>query len=332
MSILITGAGMVGAFAAGGLLARGETPVLYDISPPYAYLKAVLDLSKVKVVRGDILDIPCLMRTIQDNKVDRIIHTAGLLTAGVRDNPYAGISVNIGGTATVLEAARLSRCKRVVFTSSGTLYYNAFVDSIKGPYQEDFLMRTLSDRPKSIYPITKLTSEFIGLCYNDLYGVDFAAVRFAGVYGPWIGQPSGIPGRLIDKFLKGAAAGRPVVIDEPDFAFTGKLDLVYSKDAAESTVLACLADNLKTRVYNIATGEVVSVDEIVSAVRQHFPDIAVDYKIGRDRGFSGYSARPNYPVDISCAGRELGYQPRFKLDAAIADYVSLIKQHPELMH
>jgi nucleoside-diphosphate-sugar epimerase len=325
MPVLVTGAGMVGGFAAADLLKRGETPVLYDITPQQNFLATIIDLTKVKLVKGDILDIPCLIRTIQENNIDRIIHTAGLLTAGVRANPYAGITINISGTAALLEAARITGCKRVVFTSSGTLYYSSYAESIKGPYQEDFMMRVLSDRPKAIYPITKLSSEFIGLCYNDLYNVDFVALRFAGVYGPWIGVPSGIPGRLIDKFLKTAAAGRPVVIDEPDFAFSGKLDLLYAKDASKSTVLACMASNLKTRIYNIGTGEVVGVDEIVESVKRHFPNINVDYKTPIGGGFSGYSQRPNYPMDLGRAQTELGYQPDYRLNEGISDYVDWMR-------
>lgn len=326
MAILVTGAGMVGGLAASEVLKRGEKPVLYDIAPPYKYLKTVTDLAKVKVVRGDILDIPCLIRTIQENQVERIIHTAGLLTAGVRENPYAGIVVNISGTAAVLEAARITGCQRVVFTSSGTVYYSSYAESVKGPYKEDFMMRVISDRPKAIYPITKLACEFIGLCYSDLYGVDFAVVRFGGVYGPWIGLPSGVPARLVDKFLKNAAAGKPVVIDEPDFAFQGKLDLVYARDAARSTVLACMANNLKTRVYNIATGDMVSVEEIIAAVKKHFPDTTVDYKIPVHRGFSGYTV-PDYPRDISAAKAEIGYQPEFGIDAGIADYLAWLRKN-----
>ncbi len=324
-SVLVTGAGMVGAFAAAELLRTGETPVLYDLAPARDYLGTVLDLSRIKIVRGDILDIPCLIRTIQENRVDRIIHTAGLLTAGVRDNPYAGINVNIVGTAAVLEAARLTGCKRVVFTSSGTVYYSSYAETVKGPYKEDFVMRVLSDRPRAIYPITKLACEFIGLCYHDLYGVDFAVVRFGGVFGPWPGLPSGVPARLVDKFLKNAAAGRPVVIDEPDFAFAGKMDLVYSKDAGRSTVLAASAAKLKTRVYNIAMGEMVSVDQIIEAVKKHFPGISVEYKIPVRRGLSGYTL-PDYPRDISAARAELGYEPEFGIESGITDYLEWIRR------
>ena len=144
MAVLITGAGLVGSLTAAKLVEKGERPVLYDVAPPMDHLATMVDLSRVKVVAGDILDLPELLRVIKAENIDRIIHTAGLLLAGVKARPYTGIKINIDGTVTVLEAARLMDIKRVVFTSSATVVYGLFNAPAKAPYEEDFTMRCLS--------------------------------------------------------------------------------------------------------------------------------------------------------------------------------------------
>jgi nucleoside-diphosphate-sugar epimerase len=97
------------------LIEQGERPVIYDLAPPLEHLSTVLDLNKVKVVRGDILDVPDLFHTIEEEGIDCIVHTAGLLLSGVRTRPYAGVKINIMGTLNVLEAAKVFSLRRVVF-------------------------------------------------------------------------------------------------------------------------------------------------------------------------------------------------------------------------
>ncbi len=195
MSVLITGAGLVGSYAAAQLSGMGERVVLFDVAPSWENLRRVPGLEGVEVVRGDILDFPDLLRVIKEKGVNRIIHTAAFLTAGARERPYAAIRVNILGTANVLEAARNLDIERVVFTSSVTVYYGSYSETDEAvadePQSEDFSFRAISQRPRGVYPTTKLACEHLGLSYRDLYGVDFVAVRFAGVFGPWQGDSIG---------------------------------------------------------------------------------------------------------------------------------------------
>ena len=82
-------------------------------------------------------------------------------------------------------------------------------------------------RPKNIYPITKLTCEYLGLSYHDLYGVDFITVRFSSVFGPWLGVTSGIPGRTIDQFAKPAVAGKKIIIEDTMLSYADWLRKYY---------------------------------------------------------------------------------------------------------
>jgi nucleoside-diphosphate-sugar epimerase len=123
MPTLITGAGLVGTMAAVRLIKDGlDDPVLYDVGFSTERLEKWLNLDKVTLAQGDVTDLPDLIKSIQQHGVDRIVHTAALHTGEVRKKPYAGSRVNIMGTMAVLEAARLTGLKRVVFCSSITMY------------------------------------------------------------------------------------------------------------------------------------------------------------------------------------------------------------------
>ncbi|PYK48149.1 MAG: UDP-glucose 4-epimerase, partial [Verrucomicrobia bacterium] len=114
--ILVTGGtGLVGAYAVGMLLERGERPVVFDIALNERLLNAVgVDTSKVTMIRGDMLDLPALISAIRDNDCDRVIHLAAFLGEEVQRRPYSGVRLNFMGTVNVFEAARLEKISRVI--------------------------------------------------------------------------------------------------------------------------------------------------------------------------------------------------------------------------
>jgi UDP-glucose 4-epimerase len=115
--ILITGGtGLVGAYAVGMLLQKGERPVVFDVALNERLLDALgVDSRKVTMIRGDILDLPALSSAVRDNDCDRIIHLAAFLGEEVQRRPYSGVRLNFMGTINVLEAARLEKVSRVIF-------------------------------------------------------------------------------------------------------------------------------------------------------------------------------------------------------------------------
>ena len=124
MAILITGAGLVGSQIARLELERGERPVLMDVVPQPAALAEIVDVNKVGLVKGDVLNPLDLAKVIKEEEITRVIHTAAnpMLTVGAQQSPYTAIRLNIVGTVNVLEAARIFELERVVFCSSFVLY------------------------------------------------------------------------------------------------------------------------------------------------------------------------------------------------------------------
>lgn len=324
MTTLITGAGLVGSLAAVRLIAEhGERPVLYDVAFSMANLADRVPLDQVDLVAGDVNDVPDLVQALQKHGVDRIIHTAGLLTSTVRGRPYAGVRINLNGTLSTLEAARLAGVRRVVFCSSNTVYLGLRERPPDGKAHEDFSLRTVSEAPPSVYASMKLAAEWLGHCYTNEYGLDVVSVRFGGVFGPWRGAPSGGPSRLVQQLLEGAWRGQPARVGAGDLERPG-MDYVYAADAAQGTVRAAYAQTPSSRVYNISMGEVYTVTELSSLIeRVTGRPVSIERLPGQS--LSGY-ANPMWPADLSRAQQELGFEVEFPMERAIEDYADWLKK------
>ncbi|MFC1982670.1 NAD-dependent epimerase/dehydratase family protein [Chloroflexota bacterium] len=331
MAILITGVGAIGTHIAARLVDMGEVPVLYDVNPRRDFLASLLDLSRVKVITGDVNDMPFLVETFRNEKIDRMVHMVGLLPrTGISGRPYSGVRTNILGTATVLEAARTAGVGRVVFASSTAVTSiapahtsgEAFID-------EDFDMKVLSNRPRDIYGISKLTGEYLGLMYNDSYGVDFIAIRIGGGFGPAPGSPMGTSGSILWKLVRNAALGKPVTIDDPSFIFAGRNNYCYMKDVANAFALACFKQDLQKRVYHVSMSTYTH-QELVDMVRRIFPAVAIEIKtVSKTPIIPGQESRMCFG-DTSAARKELGWEPQYDLEAGIKDWAEWIRNNESL--
>jgi nucleoside-diphosphate-sugar epimerase len=328
MSVLVTGAGLVGSQVASKLVTKDETAVLYDVAPRLDYLTTVLDLSRVKVVVGDILDMARLVDTIKSNNVDRIIHTAAFLSdfMTMLNRPYQGFKINLLGTATVLEAARIMGVKKVILSSSSAVYMTMLGTPEDKIYREDFPMKPVTTwlpwTTGATYSVAKVGSEGLGLIYSEAYGVDCVALRYTYLFGPWRGSAAGTGGRMMDKLVRSGVFGKPVVID-PSLTAAG--EFLYSKDAAEANIAACFAEKLPRRAYNISMAKPYEFKEVLDTVRKVFPNIKIKTKDIPKAGVTGFPPA-GYRFDISNAQRDLGYKP-YDLERAIRDFADWVKRN-----
>jgi len=317
MPTLITGAGLVGTMAAARLIAEGlDHPVLYDVAFAPETLKKWLNLEKVMLAPGDVTDLPDLMRQIQHHRVDRIIHTAALHTSEVQKRPFAGARINFMGTMAVLEAARLTGIKRVVFCSSSTIALGLRELPPDGMLSEDISLKAVSEYPPSVYASLKLAAEWVGHHYRTEYGLDVVATRLAGVFGPWSGSLSS-PSKLIKRIMESARFGHPCQLTRGEMC-RGGTDYVYGCDAGQGVVRAAFATNPQARVYNIAMGRHYSVQEVIHIV-ERVTGRAVQTEVVEGGTLSGYENKAGV-LDISRARAELGYEVEFPMEEAINDY------------
>jgi UDP-glucose 4-epimerase len=314
--ILVTGGtGLVGAYAVGMLLDRGERPVVFDVALNERLLSAVgVDSTKVTLVRGDMLDLPALISAIRDNDCDRIIHLAAFLGEEVQRRPYSGVRLNFMGTINVFEAARLEKISRVIFPSSGTVYLGSLGEGLS---QID---ESIPMNPPSVYAATKASCEFMGRAYAKRYGFEFICLRYTGgLYGPSPAALKATREIAIQQMIRAAVKGEPAKIGWP----YGPAEILYGKDAAKGTVLAVLKDKFKETLFHIGNGVTLSGDDIVGAIHKVFPGSNIEL-------IKGNNPMP-YPVsrlasDFSRAKNQLDYEPEYTIEKAIADYGATLKR------
>lgn len=298
MSVLVTGAGLIGRLTAGLLAARGDRVVLADIKAP----------AGLAVEACDVTDAAALDALVVRHGITAIIHTAAMLSTGIRQDPVAGVRVNVMGTVNVLDVARRHRFRRVVCASSSTVGYTTFGRHGPAPIEEDLPLHLISERPASIYAASKIAGEHFAWLYHDLYGVDVVSLRYAAVLGASSEPPSSVPGRLLARLLDGAATGEHVVLDDPFMAWDGGEEFVDARDCAAANVAALDAAAPAQRVYNVAPGTWCTLAEFVAAVRDVAPGLSVTLPPPSGKGFAGFPHLRPAPSDTGAAARDLGFR------------------------
>ena len=170
MRVLITGAGLVGCHTAKELTLKGHNVWLYDVSPNPRYVEAIAEKKGVRVVQGDLLDLPALLRALKAAKPDVVVHTGGFIGSQVANPPYRGIQTNILGSTHVFEACQLSGVRRVVHISTFGVY--DWENIRRGPIKENF-----PRWGRSFYHTTKIANELLLGAYENHYGFEAVVIR-----------------------------------------------------------------------------------------------------------------------------------------------------------
>ncbi|WP_322056775.1 NAD(P)-dependent oxidoreductase [Paraburkholderia sp. J63] len=315
MTVLITGAGMIGRLTAAQLRVRGERVVMVDVSP-----REREELHGAEFELCDVTDFARLGEVVERHAVTSIVHTAALLSTAIRRDPLAGIRVNTMGTANVLEIARQKQLRRVVLASSTTVMYSAFASLPAAPIPEDFQYRIVSERPASIYAATKVASEHLALAYASLYDLSVVVLRYGAVLGAGAEAATSVPGRLLDCLLKAGRSGAPARLDDPILLWNGREEFVDTRDCAAANVAALYAPAPTQRVYNIATGQWFSLDEFIEVVRQRYPSLCIAELRLPEGGFAAFPHVRPAPSDVSAARRELGFEAGYSLADTVAHF------------
>ncbi|MGH7003077.1 MAG: NAD-dependent epimerase/dehydratase family protein [Alphaproteobacteria bacterium] len=315
MTTLIVGAGLVGVQVARILVERGERPVLMDHAPQPRALGEIFDLARAELVVGDILRPLMLADVMRKHDIARVVHTAAnpMLTLGAQRDPFAAIQLNIMGTVNVIEAARVQGIKRVVVSSSNVL--NHFL--VGGDGSGDEMREDGFPRPSTFYAATKQSIESLGLNYARWCGIEFAAMRYGAVFGPWSGQGGGGPSNVMRTAVQAALDGGEAVLP------AGAMEWVYSKDAATGTVQALDAATLGLGVFNITMGSLSSPEDTAKALQSVVPGAKVRIETPKAAAVSLPDMKR--VSDLSVAKRVLGFAPKFRLADGIRDLAEWLK-------
>lgn len=314
MTILITGAGLLAAHAAKTLADAGHATLFYDVAPSAAYLRTVLEGRPFTIVRGDVLDLPQLLHTIEQHRVTGIMHTAAYLPDTAKERPFMATRVTVEGTVNTLEAHRIAKLGRYVLCSTIGVYDMDTPST--APWEED---RAIA--PNTFYGCLKLSSEVIALHYQQAYGVDVMAPRFCPIYG--LGQWYASAGAaFMAACVEGPALGRPVVIDQP-FANTNQY--LYIEEAARVLRLCYEVKNPAARAINISAGVLHTAPEVIACVKQVIPGAQIDiapatWAASKDRKFV------DQPFSLKRAREVLGFAPQMSLAASIEHYATQVRR------
>jgi UDP-glucuronate 4-epimerase len=304
MKILVTGgAGFIGSHTLDALRARGdETALLDDFNDFYdpAIKRAAAAATGALVFEADLRDRVAVRATLQAFAPDAIIHLAA--RAGVRpsiENPQLYIDVNLTGTLNLLDEAVAAGVKRVVFSSSSSVYGN----NPKVPFAEHDPLESII----SPYAVTKLAGENFCRIYAQLHGLSLTALRFFTVYGP-----RQRPDLAISKFVRHVSAGLP--IDLYGDGSTSR-DYTYVGDIVAG-VLAAL-DRLQPgfRIYNLGGEHPVTLADLVASVERVVGKSALIRRLPAQPGDVERTS-----ADTTLARAELGYLPKVSLEDGIRLY------------
>jgi UDP-glucose 4-epimerase len=231
----------------------------------------------------------------------------------MRADPARGLAVNLLGTINLLEACRRHGLRRIVLVSSTTVLYSGF--ATLGP--EDAALGLVSQRPGSLYAISKLTGEQLALLYRDLYGVDTISLRFGAVVGGRVEAPTSVPGRLFSTLVEAARTGKAIRLDDPFLIWKGREEFVDVRDCARAAICALDVEKAPLGVYNIVHPRQWSLDEIVAAVADLYGPFSVAYDRGVNTGFAGFPHVRPAGSSTTAASDELGFRASHDLVASL---------------
>jgi UDP-glucose 4-epimerase len=303
-ALVTGGAGFIGSRTVEQLLQAGcsEIVVIDDmVRGRPENLSAALATGQVRLVRGDIGDIALMSELIEG--VDTVFHMAALRITQCAAEPRRAMEVMVTATYELLELCVQARVRKVVAASSASIYGMAS----QFPTTEDqhpYANRTL-------YGAAKSFAEGLLRSFNDMYGLDYVALRYFNAYGPRMD----IHGRYTEvliRWMERLEAGLPPIV-YGDGAQT--MDMVHVEDIARANVLAARAP-ASDLVLNIGSGAETSLLQLAGLIAEAMgaEGLTPTHQPERD-----VNPVPRRLADVSLALEQIGYAPTVSLPAGLRE-------------
>jgi nucleoside-diphosphate-sugar epimerase len=303
-ALVTGGAGFIGSNLVRGLLAQGDdVRVLDNFSTGN---RANLEGLDVEIVEGELRSYERVHNAVRKTDVVYHLGALGSVPRSVQD-PLTSSAVNVEGTLNVLLAARDESVRRVVFSSSTSVYGS----SRTLPTRED----TPPD-PISPYGVAKLAAERYCISFSRVYeSFESVVLRYFNVFGPRQ-SPFSQYAAVVPLFVTAIAAGEPVEIHGDG---DQSRDFTYVGNAVDATIRAGRADGASGEIVNVAAGTPVSVNAIADTIggilgkpveKEHLPPRAGDI---RDSW-----------ADLTKAERLLDYRPAIGLEDGLRKTIDFL--------
>jgi UDP-glucuronate 4-epimerase len=279
----------------------------HGVTPEFKTVVQSIKHPKYRFLQMDLADHDELVKFMMSEKFDYVVNLAA--QAGVRyslENPRAYTHSNIDGFLSVLEGARFSKVKHLIFASTSSVYGL----NTEMPLSED----QKTDRPMALYAATKKANELMAHSYAHLYKIPCTGLRFFTVYGPW-GRPDMALFLFADAILK----------DEPINVFNhGKMirDFTYVDDIVESIYRLIPKpapenlDNVPFQVFNIGNSSPVHLMTYIGALEKALGKMA-------QKKFMDIQAGdvPATHADVQKLEEYVSFRPKTSVEEGVKSFV-----------
>ena len=270
-----------------------EAVLLEPLADPRV-TKAVCDITKMEQVHALL------------QGVDGVVHSASLLSREVGTDLRNAFDVNIAGMMGLLEACVARGVRKVVYTSSSSVYHGH-------PPYTGAIKEAAGLNPASMYGVSKASGEMLLRVFRSVHGLDYVALRIASIYGVRQSRRSNLARVIPETFDRVQQGLRPLVHGDG----TQTYDFVDVVDVARAHVLAMKSD-LTGTAYNVATGVSTSVNDIVRLIAKVGGSALAPEYVDREGRYN----IPNECLDGELAASELGFRAERSLRQGLEAYAA----------
>jgi UDP-glucose 4-epimerase len=311
--LVIGGAGFIGSHVVDELRKEDVGEILiYDnfCRGTMSNLEEAQNDPRVRIyeVGGDICQTDILDSAMKG--VDYVIHLAALWLLQCYEYPRAAFDVNIRGTFNVLEACVNNKIKKLIYSSSASVYG----DAIEIPMTEDHPFNN-----KTFYGATKIAGEQMCRAFYHRYGLNYVGLRYMNVYGPrqdYRGAYIAVIMKILDRLDKGLP---PIVYGDGSQAY----DFIYVSDCAKANLCAMKADTTDT-FYNVGRGIQTTIKELTETILEiTHSDLKIQYE---PEGTTFVKNRVGCPKK---AETEIGFKAEVGLREGLKRLIEWRKNHKE---
>ena len=308
--LVIGGAGFIGSFVVSELLKEPVKEVIIYDNFTRGKLENIKESLKdprcsIFPFGGNIRDIDVLDKAMEG--IDYVFHLAAMWLLHCKDFPRTAFEVNIAGTFNVLEACVKHKVKKLIYSSSASVYG----DAVEVPMTESHPFNN-----KNFYGATKIAGEAMCTAFHDRYGLEVIGLRYMNVYGPRQDQNAVYTGVIPIVLNKIDRNEQPTVYGDGSQAY----DFIYVEDAARCNILA-VKSNVKFGYYNVATGVQTTVRELCDTIlRLKNSNLKIKYV-----PYSPDDARQFVKNRIGSpekAERELGFKYKYSLEEGLKKLIA----------
>lgn len=313
--LLIGGAGLIGSHVVDELLKEDvKEIVIYDnfCRGTTDNIEQALKDPRVKIFElgGELLHRDILEQAVKGK--DYVFHLAAMWLLHCHDYPRSAFHVNIEGTFNVLEACVKHQVKKLIFSSSASVYG----DAVELPMTEDHIYNN-----KTFYGASKIAGEHMCRAFYNRYGLNYTGLRYMNVYGArqdYKGTYIAVIMKILDRLDQGLP---PVVYGDGSQAY----DFIYVSDVAKSNVCAMKSEATDS-FYNVGSGVQTTIKELAEKILAvTHSKLQIQYEPG------GQTFVTNRIGDPSRAIKEIGFKYEVELEEGLKQLIKWRNDHMEIV-